>query len=467
MRGAVSWRLGVPALFLLAALLAGTPALAQEQEQSFDDLFEGQILEEQGGPEQAPADQGTDEEGLFEGDIIEGQEQPEGEPSPEEASPEEAFLVSESWEWGGSFDLSFDTRVSWNGYPNSWNMLFNEGDSSLMPRLAADLFFDARPERDFRVFGKVKAAYEYQFDTGSYDWDAGIFELFADFQYKDLLFFRAGKQTVQWGVGYFFSPADVLSLVSIDLEDPEAEREGPLAVKVQAPFAAHNAYLYLVANDVEKPSEVAVAPKLELVMGTYELGIGGFYQADLAPKGMLTLTGPLWELQLFSEAVLQWGSDITYVRPDPPPYQTYTRDGLLFSGTAGAAYINPDWDLTVVAQYLFNGPGYEGAFPAAAFGAAVLAGELTPADYPVYSGKHYVALGVNWFELLDSRFSVVVLYLANLSDRSGLIIPTVTWGPIDQLSLSTGLRLYHGQAGDEYGPGALAYTFEVSIGGEF
>ena len=390
-------------VFLVLLAAPAFPALAQEQGESFDDLFEGEILEEEGGDE---AD--LFEEGIFEESTEQG-----------EAAPEEAFLVSERLEWGGSFDLLFDTQVIWDGYPDSWDMLFNEGTSFLASRLAADLFFDARPERDFRVFGKVKAAYEYP-----YDWDIGIFELFADFQYEDLLFFRAGKQTVQWGVGYFFSPADVLSLVSIDPEDPEAEREGPIAVKTHVPFAAHNAYLYLVANDIEKPSEIAVAPKLELLLGNYELGIGGFYQADLSPKGMLTLTGPLWELDLFAEAMIQWGSDNVPIE-----------DELLFSGTAGFAYVNPDWDLTVVAQYFFDGQGYP--------------------------GQHYLAAGVNWFELLDSSFSLLVLYQTNLGDGSGMIIPSVTWGPIEHLSLSTGLRIGYGEGG------SLAYTFSVSIGGLF
>ena len=390
-------------VFLVLLAAPAFPALAQEQGESFDDLFEGEILEEEGGDE---AD--LFEEGIFEESTEQG-----------EAAPEEAFLVSERLEWGGSFDLLFDTEVEWDGYPDSWDMLFNEGTSFLASRLAADLFFDARPERDFRVFGKVKAAYEYP-----YDWDIGIFELFADFQYKDLLFFRAGKQTVQWGVGYFFSPADVLNLVSIDPEDPEAEREGPIAVKTHVPFAAHNAYLYLVANDIEKPTEIAVAPKLELLLGNYELGIGGFYQADLSPKGMLTLTGPLWELDLFAEAMIQWGSDNVPIE-----------DELLFSGTAGFAYVNPDWDLTVVAQYFFDGQGY--------------------------TGQHSLAAGVNWFELLDSSFSLLMLYQTNLGDGSGMIIPSVTWGPIEHLSLSTGLRIGYGEGG------SLACTFSVSIGGLF
>jgi len=398
------------------------------------------------------------EEDLFKEDIFEeSNEQPE-------VAPEEAFLVSEQLEWGGSFDLSLTARASWDGYPDSWEMLTRDGTPSLDSRLATDLFFDARPERDFRVFGKAKASYENP--TG---WEVGIFELFSDFQYKERLFFRAGKQMVQWGVGYFFSPADVLNLVSIDPEDPEAEREGPIAVKTHFPFSAHNAYLYLVAGDILKPYEIAVAPKLELVLGNYELGIGAFYQIDLTPKGMLTLTGPLRDLDLFGEAVIQWGSDRTFVRTTAfPAYETYTiEEKLLFSGTAGFSYLNSDWNLSLFAQYFFNGQGYDGPLPSAAF-PAFDDGAISAADL-LYPGKHYLAASISWFELLDSSFSLSVLYLANFSDGSGLITPGVSWEMIEYVSFSTGLRISYGQAGDEYAQygGSLAYTFGVSISGQF
>ena len=416
------------ALFLLILVL---PVSAQETGNDFDDLFEGEILEEEG---EATTEKGNGED-LFESDLFEDSAETE---AAEELSPEEAFLVSEQLEWGGSFDLTLTTQVAWVGYPAPWESRFWNEDSSLTSKLSGDLFFDARPDRDFRVFGKVKAAYQYPADPVLPDpppgeWEVEIFELFSDFQIKDLLFFRAGKQTVQWGVGYFFSPADVLSLVSIDPEDPGAEREGPIALKTHFPFAAHNAYLYLVANDIDKPEQIAVAPKIELLLGSYELGIGGFYQVDLTPKtpmGMLTLTGPLWDLDLFAEAL---------IRDD--------EDALLFSGTTGFSYINSDWNLSLFTQYYLRDQG---------------------CTAPITPGRHYLAASVGWSELLDSDFGLSLLYLANFSDGSGLITPTVTWDPIDHVRLSTGLRISYSDdpAGDEYAPtgGALAWTLGVSLG---
>jgi hypothetical protein len=445
---------------VLLLLILAVPVFAQESE-DLDSLFEGELLEEEGD---AAAGEGSDQESsqteLFEEEIFEESAEQE------EIAPEEAFLVSEQLEWGGSFDLTFDAQVSWDGYPAPWDTEFWQASSTLTPRLAADLFFDARPERDFRVFGKVKAAYQYP-----EDWNIGIFELFSDFQFKDLLFFRVGKQTVQWGVGYFFSPADVLNLVSIDLEDPEAEREGPIAVKAHLPFSAHNLYLYLITNNIIEPSQIAVAPKLELLLGNYELGIGGFYKIDetLSPKGMLTLTGPLWDLDLFAEALVQLSSDRTFARYTiPPDYETYSPEvEQPFSFTAGFSYLNSDWNLSLFAQYFYNGQAYDAKSLSPATLDALDAGDITAAVL-LYPGLHYLATSISWFEIGDSSFSVSLLYLANFSDGSGLLTPTVSWEPIDHVSLSTGFRISYSDdtIGDEYAPtgGSLAWTIGVSLG---
>ena len=376
------------ACLLLVLLAAAWPVAAQED----DSLFEGELVEE--APEAPPAGEAP------------------GEAAAAPAS-EEPFLVSPKLEWGGSFESRFTAEWQWDGYAGTWGEFVNPDTPSLASRVAADLFFDARPASDFRVFGKFKAVYAYDPLAMAFLFDALIFELFSDFQWKDRVFFRVGKHTIQWGVGYFFSPADVLNLVSIDPEDPTLEREGPVSLKTQVPFGQNNAYLYLIANDIFDPSEIGVAPKVELVIGGYELGIGGLYQKGLAPKAMVTATGPLRDIDLFGEAVVQYGSDRTYVRAGAP-YEVYRiEDSVLFSGSAGATYVNPDWNLLLCCQYFYNGQGYE-SFDATLAGLAAIAigaGDLSPADL-LFTGRHYLAASISWSKILDSDFGLSLLYLA-------------------------------------------------------
>ncbi len=450
----------ITAVLFFVLLLFCLPAFGEEGT-DFDSLFEEDMIEEDAA------------EPSSEGEAAEYQV-PASEATASEAtefeslqSPEKAFLISEFLEWGGRFDSSFSSDWSWLE-----GGLFLEPEATAFnTRLGADLFFDARPDESFRVFGKIKAAYDPV--KAPEDWDLSIFELFSDFNIKDRIFFRVGKQTIRWGVGYFFSPADVFSLVLIDPEDPGAEREGPVSLKGQLPFGVHNLYLYLLAppiseDEIPQADEIAVAPKLELVLWNYELGLGGFYQKDRSPRAMLTLTGPIWDIDFFGEAVLSYGSERTFVRDDPLPYKTYRKeDELFFSGTAGLSYMNPDWHLSLFGQYFYNGEGYQDSSLLATAGLAVTSGDLSPANL-IYFGRHYLSLSLGWSDIGESGVGLSVLWLANLSDSSGYLLSGISWQLFDFINLSTSLRLNYGDqdSGAEYapmGPG-LAWSIGLNLG---
>ena len=78
-------------------------------------------------------------------------------------------------------------------------------DEPLGIDLGAKLFLDARPTETFRVFGKLDLSYPFtdQEATRSFDEVFHVTELFSDFQLNDAVIFRAGKQTIHWGVGRF------------------------------------------------------------------------------------------------------------------------------------------------------------------------------------------------------------------------------------------------------------------------
>ena len=226
------------------------------------------------------------------------------------------LLSPKGVEIGGRF--RFKTASDWNFSGLEANLWPEYTSDALLLDLGALVFLDARPSDSLRFFGKVDISYPFTDgnDTRAFDDVFHVKELFSDFQLGDSFFFRAGKQTIHWGVGYFFSPADLLNITAIDPEDPEAEREGPVSLKIQAAFGTTNIYLYTVFEDANRLTEVAVAPKVEFVIGATELGLGAFYGLDYAPEAMLTLTTTLGDLKLFGEGVLAYGSDRTFVVAD-------------------------------------------------------------------------------------------------------------------------------------------------------
>ena len=263
-----------------------------------------------------------------------------GDPSRLPPAPE-SFLQSKSVDIGGYLYSDYTGYAIWPGSYPSFSDPASGLTSSFVPNLEADVYLDARPYSFFRVFGKLKAIYPfggsaqgvYQAQTNPfapiYTPPSGssaaipnisVFELFADVNWNEKLFLRVGQQVIHWGVGTFFSPADILSLTPINPLQPNLERQGPLALTVNVPFASvDSASVYVIANQAFAqnrpfdPSDLAVAPKVESLLGDYEIGVGGYYQRAQRPKAMIDGNRVLFgTLGIFGEGVVSYGSDRTF-----------------------------------------------------------------------------------------------------------------------------------------------------------
>ncbi|MFW6288769.1 MAG: hypothetical protein ACOC2Q_03215, partial [Spirochaetota bacterium] len=278
-----------------------------------------------------------------------------------------SLLVSETVEIGGRYSFEVQTSAAWNDPTAVFTDTMNPDSVSMSTALSSRLFFDARPDEDFRVFGKMTASYPFETDdaTGRELQDVfHIEELFSDFNWNDRVFFRGGKQTLNWGVGYFYSPADLLNIAEIDPEDPEAELEGPVALKANIPLGVNNLYFYALPTAGDEPFDLGLAAKGELVVGPGEIGVGVIYQRDVSPAGMATVSTSFGDFDLFGEGVVSYGSNRTFVveTEEFPGLETEDRnDEFFFNATAGFRWSDSVGDtsstVSVVAQYLYNGEG--------------------------------------------------------------------------------------------------------------
>lgn len=461
------------AVALVLALTAAT-AWAQNGEGSggLDSLFDSEMIEEESG----------------------GDDMVEIEAAGMVDAPEETLLTAAGVDWGGSFRYAPEVELGFPSYAALSAALRGEraAERALRHDLAAELYFDARPNTGFRVFGKAKVDYELPVPgqtapsgqtaagSGAGQFNFTMFELFADFHWDDRVFFRAGKQRADWGVGRFFSPADLMSLVTIDPLNPEAEREGPVALKVHAPIGVHNAYLYLITGAFRDPLDVGAGARGEVVVGGVELGFGGLIQADLVPKGFATVTGAAGDFDLFGELVIQQGTERNLIELDAAGrLQVTSRDaraGDWFpAATAGALYRVSDPNVVVAAQYYYNPLGYADS---AALGLAREAlrardGAGPPRRGPqpeaadlLYFGLHYAGASAAWNEIGGSDLSASLFWLGNLSDRSGVLRPLLTYQVLEYARLSLGARVGYGADASEYGERvAITLGAELGVGG--
>lgn len=422
--------------------------------------------------------------------------------------PLAGILKTEALHIGGSFSGSLQGDWKWN---DPWsNPPFADAPTSLepdsyglSPALSASLYFDARPSETTRFYGSAKSAWPFEETIeGVSVPDIQIFELFSDFNWDDRVFFRFGKQTITWGVGYFFSPADVLNIQAIDPEDPTTQREGPVSIRAHYPIpgSQNNLWAYAVFDDPDmKPEDTALAAKMEFVLGAWELGVGGWYRYDRPLRGMLTASGSIGQVSLFGEGYIARGSERkwvdeitsipTMVNGVPKFYKELVDEtSLFFRGTTGFSYANSDWKLSITGQYLFDSEGYqkskrEAVIADAKDNEAGIKSALLGLDAQLdvdsafagimkglilNSGRHYAAFNLSRTELFIEDLSLNVFAMANLSDFSGFVRPGLSFQLFDGASLGLSALFAFGPADSEYivlndGP-AIGITISSSLG---
>lgn len=415
-----------------------------------------------------------------------------------------AFLVSDKVRIGGTFYGSVTLAEQINNPWENGFTLFTPDTHSMTTNLQSLLFFDARPEANRRYYLSLKVLWPYYTETKVLT-DAQyipaqpplvpvadiktqstsiampqikLFELFADFTYQDMLFFRFGKQTVTWGVGYFWRPADVINLEAIDPLNPEVQREGPVTVRVT--FPVPGIHSSVVAYGIVTPNqttfeETAGAASASLLVGNWEFTIGGYYQKDRPLRGMITAKGSIGSIELFGEGTLAHGSERTWITDISPTLASSgfiaTREDTtspFFKGTAGFLYQNSEYNISIIGQYLFDGEGYTNDERTALIQKAhdnesaiknllALSGADSDAVFSnllkalIYnSGMHYAALSINFSKIVTNRIGFSLFTLANLSDWSGFIRTQLSWNPFSGFTMNGGAQFMFGNEDSEY-----------------
>ena len=348
-------------------------------------------------------------------------------------------------------------------------------ESTLTPRLGATLFFDARPSQTLRIYTKFGFDYPFKSDavtritslnttvpplstaeTTIADYFS-VKELFTDFSINDLIFFRFGIHVVKWGTGYFYSPvSDLINTSSIDPENANEDVNGCLNLRAQIIFPGTQNVLWLyVVPDSESVNSMefstalkytSLAAKYEFVIDTWEFGIGGIYKLNHAPKMMLTASGNIGNVNLFSELLYAYGSDKEWALN-----KNWDDKSSIFKFTIGGSYYWKNPQIALMAQYYYDGNNFDSNNPL----------DLQYfADY-VTQG-HNVALTVSFGKLFGSTdFALNLLGLANFGrkDLSPTFLAGLSSLGVDADMLNTYLKAVTLGANFYYSP-----INEISLG---
>lgn len=310
---------------------------------------------------------------------------------------------------GGSFSSSVSAETKLYD-PDEKDFGKNLKDTTLSPKLSAYLTVDARPTENLRMYTKFGMAYPFVVSAGTTLWGevkkdinipggqkitAGtkvpasmipalnklivneddkisissaatalrdwfnLKELFTDFSVADTAFFRFGVHTVSWGAGYFFSPvSDMINTSPIDPEHPTEQVNGSLNLRTQIVFpdTVNCLWLYAIpstnfngASAASYLRDTALAAKYDFLLGNWEIGTGAFWKYENAPKVMSTFTGSIKKLNIFGEAVYQYGAADEWNKN-----KNWDNKTSIFQATIGAMYYWKDPKINLAIQYYYD-----------------------------------------------------------------------------------------------------------------
>ncbi|EFW38390.1 hypothetical protein DWQ65_01165 [Treponema phagedenis] len=413
-------------------------------------------------------------------------------------------LEKEKIRFGGSLDSKLDLGFTWNdpySKKTDYKKSFLDNTRYLKTILNANLFFDARPKDNLKIYGKFIFSFPFEKELSGKGLVAvnpaltfpvmvktsgipyfKVMELYTDFSAKDIAFFRFGKHAVKWGTGYFYSPADIINISRIDPQNPTAEKEGPVSFRTHIiiPKTQYNFWFYLLPDTKEfKPEHTAAAAKAEFLFGNWEWGIGGYYRYEKAPRIMTTLSGSIaGKVSVFAEGIFLWGSDYTYHKDDDALTPYTEKNKAFFQATFGGSYTNTKSYTSLALQYFYNGIGYKNANDISAAiekrfaqknGAAnspeVLKAAQSLSEMSGNIGQHYIAFSLAQNKIGTEKVSAFLFQQFGISELSGLTSINLNWRIYEFISMRTGLSFMYPLSSKSFNKGNISYTLGFNLGG--
>ncbi len=332
-------------------------------------------------------------------------------------------------------------------------------DNELALMVQGDFLVDARLKRGYRAFLDLALGTVVGQPTPL----LLLKEVFVDFNAANVVYFRAGKQVLQWGVGYLWNPTDLVNVQRKSFTDLTALREGAFGLRTDVVFSkAFHLYTFIDLNQVQDISQVSLAARAEFLLGSVEFAFSGWGKYAEVPVFGFDLSAPLfWSLSLHGEGTLSWGYPVN--KMDTAGNPVTVRDQLVPRIAAGLSRNFDSGGITdrivVNTEFYYNGLGYtENMFELLAGNAAnltkFLAGDPltnTPAYYHSGDyGRWYGALFVTINRLFKTNMTLTLSGLGNLSDLSFITLGELDYTPVNNFTLILTISSFLGPDLREY-----------------
>lgn len=261
------------------------------------------------------------------------------------------------------------------------------------------IYFDSRPDQYTRFHLAVQTSFPPTIALS-------VYELWFDYSIDDTLFFRGGQQVIGWGNGRIFGVGDLMDNSS-----------GALSLKTYLPFGASGLTVVSMVHEPDTTTgqtftstylEPEVAPRLDLVLGSFELSEAAVIRYNSATRLASIVKTSHFGVDLYGEVFGTWLPDTT---PEISTFESafWQAAGQIFSVYAehyydGSSGYDDDNRIALLASLKFNaltlGAQWNHAFTDGS-------GQITP------------AVNITPFEHLTVSFGFPISYGANGSIYAG------------------------------------------------
>lgn len=363
------------------------------------------------------------------------------------------------------------------GYSATRGFLQGKGTDGnvLSPSINGTGYLDVRLPDNDKAFGEFNASYDPVGQTSQY----AMPELFVDFNIDRKIYFRTGKQVVQWGRCYLWNPTDLVNVEKKSFVDKITPREGTYGIKAHAPFGtALNMYGFVCTVKTDRAEDVAGTYKLEFLAGGTEMAFSVWGARNHRPVGGYDISTKLLDIDIKGEASVSYGSNDEKIRLNRTTYalETYRENNKVIPkvcidfGHAFDAFNQTD-KIQVNLEGFYNGSGYAGnvlndgnayqydtpvTVTANGKTATLPGGSKAAYMYgsglyqPGYLSRVYAAAFVTVNSFLSSSMTLTANLVTNVTQKSGMASTLLSYQTLSGFKAGAMVNGYFGAKNTEY-----------------
>jgi len=358
--------------------------------------------------------------------------------------------------------------------------------------ISGDILFDVRLKEGVKAFTSMEVTYQPgAIDDGNdTNLSYSLPEFFIDANYQNKLYFRTGKQVLQWGRCYLWNPTDMVNIEQKQFIQNIGLREGTYGVKLHLPSGvSRNIYGFLGTNDVKRPDQISLAAKYEFLMGGSEMSFSVWGKRHYNPVYGYDLSLRLFGIDISGELGLHQRYHANYISGTTGLLTAETknwvpRSCLSFSRSYTVGGIKDR--LTVTDEVYYNNAGNtdrtmehvinsvmasempEGSeagvtYTADIKGALVANGLYQPNSYSLF----YTAVFVNYTKFIIPDLTLNLNTIGNLNQRCFIVTTELSYNNLNDFSLKLSINSFLGPNNTEYTMSNDGLQIQLNVGLSF